>query len=223
MNYQLNGANKFGYIFLSDDKIRNHRGANSTTQPEATQQQFSDTPWGFANPTHQIQHTLIASDRLVFNNSVTFVGGGFFLDYQDRDNAATARYIPGDDQPGRLRLRRARVSRLPLEHPGAQQPHHRRREPRAARRVSDRASDVGREVRRHLLPDPRARRRPQPEVRARLPQGADHVLHALQRRRAARGAVRRQHARRVRRRQLRRGGLGVRHRAVLGRCSIAIS
>ena len=60
VNYQLNGTNKIGYIFLSNDKIRNHRGANSTTQPEATQAQFSDTPWGFANPTHQIQHTWIA-------------------------------------------------------------------------------------------------------------------------------------------------------------------
>ena len=99
VNYQLNAANKFGYIFLSDDKIRNHRGANSTTQPEATQQQFSDTPWGFANPTHQIQHTLIASDRLVFNNSVTYVGGGFFLDYQDRDKCGDTRYIPGTTNP----------------------------------------------------------------------------------------------------------------------------
>ena len=35
-------ANKFGYLFVSDGKVRNHRGANSTTQPEATHAQFSD-------------------------------------------------------------------------------------------------------------------------------------------------------------------------------------
>jgi carboxypeptidase family protein len=101
VNYQLNAANKFGYIFLSNDKIRNHRGANSTTQPEATQQQFSDTPWGFANPTHQIQHTLIASDRLVFNSQATYVGGGFFLDYQDRGTCGDSRYLTNEIDPAK--------------------------------------------------------------------------------------------------------------------------
>jgi len=99
VNYQLTGTNKLGYIFLSNDKIRNHRGANSTTQPEATQAQFSDTPWGFANPTHQIQHTWIASDKLVFNNQATYVGGGFFLDFQDRDTCGDSRYIPNETNP----------------------------------------------------------------------------------------------------------------------------
>jgi hypothetical protein len=93
VNYQLSTANKIGYIFLSNDKLRNHRGANSTTQPEATTMQFSDTPWGFANPTHQLTHTFIASDRLVFNSNVTYVGGGFFLDYQDKDTCGVSRYI----------------------------------------------------------------------------------------------------------------------------------
>ena len=93
VNYQLSGANKLGYIFLSNDKIRNARGANSTTQKEATSQQFSDTPWGFANPTHQLTHTFIASDKLVFNSNVTYVGGGFFLDYQDRETCGDSRYI----------------------------------------------------------------------------------------------------------------------------------
>jgi hypothetical protein len=35
-NYQINAANKFQYLFTSDDKVRNHRGASSTTAPEAT-------------------------------------------------------------------------------------------------------------------------------------------------------------------------------------------
>ena len=82
-NYQANAANKFQYLFQSDNKYRNARGASATTQKEATTQQTSDKPWGLPLPTHSLTHTLIASDRLVFNNMFTYVHGGFFLDYQD--------------------------------------------------------------------------------------------------------------------------------------------
>jgi len=82
-NYQLNGANKFQYLFSSDNKYRNARGASATTLKEATTQQTSDAPWKLPLPTHSITHTLIASDKLVFNNQVTYVHGGFYLDYQD--------------------------------------------------------------------------------------------------------------------------------------------
>jgi hypothetical protein len=83
LNYQINSANKIQWLFTSDNKYRNHRGSSSTTAIESTSQQTSDAPWKFPLPTHQITHTLIASDKLVFNNQVTYVGGGFFLDYQD--------------------------------------------------------------------------------------------------------------------------------------------
>ena len=92
VNYQLNQGNRFGYLFVSDGKIRNHRGANATTQPEATTRQFSPDPWHLPGQTHQLTHTLIASDKLVFNNQVTFVNGGFFLDYQDLDQCGTSSY-----------------------------------------------------------------------------------------------------------------------------------
>jgi hypothetical protein len=82
-NYQLNSMNKFQYLFQSDNKYRNARGASSTTLKEATTQQTSDKPWGLPLPTHSLTHTFIASDRLVFNNQFTYVHGGFFLDYQD--------------------------------------------------------------------------------------------------------------------------------------------
>ena len=82
-NYQLNGANKLQYLFQSDNKYRNARGASATTLKEATTQQTSDKPWDLPLPTHSITHTLIASDKLVFNNQFTYVHGGFFLDYQD--------------------------------------------------------------------------------------------------------------------------------------------
>ena len=87
-NYQLNSSNKFQYLFQSDNKYRNRRGATSSTAVEATTQQTSDEPkgigyWGLPLPTHSLTHTLIASDRLVFNTMFTYVHGGFFLDYQD--------------------------------------------------------------------------------------------------------------------------------------------
>jgi hypothetical protein len=99
-NYQLNGANKFQYLFQSDNKYRNARGASSTTLKEATTQQTSDKPWKLPLPTHSITHTLIASDKLVFNNQFTYVHGGFFLDYQDvppQGSCAQSRYT-GSDQ-----------------------------------------------------------------------------------------------------------------------------
>ena len=82
-NYQMNSKNKFQYLFQSDNKYRNARGASATTLKEATTQQTSDKPWGLPLPTHSLTHTFIASDRLVFNNQFTYVHGGFFLDYQD--------------------------------------------------------------------------------------------------------------------------------------------
>jgi hypothetical protein len=82
-NYQATTAHKFQYLFQSDNKYRNARGASATTLKEATTQQTSDKPWGLPLPTHSLTHTFIASDRLVFNNQFTYVHGGFFLDYQD--------------------------------------------------------------------------------------------------------------------------------------------
>jgi hypothetical protein len=98
-NYQLNSANKFQYLFQSDNKYRNARGATSTTLKEATTQQTSDKPMGLPLPTHSITHTLIASDKLVFNNQFTYVHGGFFLDYQDvppQGSCLQSRYTGAD-------------------------------------------------------------------------------------------------------------------------------
>jgi hypothetical protein len=92
-NYQLNASNKFQYLFKSDDKIRNSRGASSTTAVEATSRQFSDKPFlGLPEPTHSLTHTWIATDRLVFNNQLTHLKSGFFLDYQDYDTCGASRY-----------------------------------------------------------------------------------------------------------------------------------
>jgi hypothetical protein len=99
-NYQLNAANKFQWLFTSNNKYRNARGADNNHAPETTTQQTSDAPWGFPIPTHSITHTLIASDKLVFNNQFTYVGGGFFLDYQDvspQGDCTQSRYLGADN------------------------------------------------------------------------------------------------------------------------------
>jgi hypothetical protein len=99
-NYQLNAANKFQWLFTSDNKVRNSRSASATTAKEATSRQTSDAPWKLPLPTHSITHTWIASDKLVFNNQYTYVGGGFFLDYQDYPQCGgNSRYIPGATDP----------------------------------------------------------------------------------------------------------------------------
>ncbi len=98
-NYQANGSNNFQYLFQSDNKYRNARGASSSTLKEATQQQTSDKPWNLPLPTHSVLHTFIASDKLVFNNQLTYVHGGFFLDYQDvppQGACAQSRYTGAD-------------------------------------------------------------------------------------------------------------------------------
>ena len=96
-NYQLNNAHRFQYGFVSDEKYRNHRGADANTAPEATTQQTSDKPWNLPIPSHTIQHSWVASDKLVFNTSFNYTGGGFFLDYQDFSEVGGSRYIGATD------------------------------------------------------------------------------------------------------------------------------
>jgi hypothetical protein len=105
VNYQLNSANKIQYLFQSDNKYRNRRDASATTLAEATSQQTSDAPWKLPLPTHSITHTWIANDKLVFNNMFTYVGGGFFLDYQDvppQGDCLQSRYLGTDNSASYL-------------------------------------------------------------------------------------------------------------------------
>jgi len=105
LNYQLNASNKFQYLTTSDNKVRNARGASATTAPESVTRQTSDGKY-YPLGTHQILHTLILTDKLVFTNVATHVDGGFFLDYQDYASGSdvasaqgracgASRYIPG--------------------------------------------------------------------------------------------------------------------------------
>jgi len=100
LNYQINGSNKIQWLFTSDNKYRNHRGASATTALESSTQQTSEAPWKLPLPTHAISHTWVANDKLVFNNSFTYVRGGFFLDYQDvppQGSCAQSTYLNSDN------------------------------------------------------------------------------------------------------------------------------
>src|SRR5262249_18932027 len=102
INYQINAANKIQWLFTTDNTSRNHRGSNSTAAIESTSQQTTHAPWKFPLPAHTFTSTLIARKKLVFNNQVTYVGGGFFLDYQDvspQGSCAQTRYN-GSTDPG---------------------------------------------------------------------------------------------------------------------------
>ena len=101
INYQLNSSNRIQYLFQSDNKYRNRRDASSTNAAEVTSQQTERcaAPWNLPLPTHSLTHTWIASDKLVFNNQFTYVGGGFFLDYQDvppQGDCLQSRYLGSD-------------------------------------------------------------------------------------------------------------------------------
>ena len=131
-NYQLNAANKFQYLFQSDNKFRNApRRQRDDRRRKRRPQQTSDKPWGLPLPTHSLTHTLIATDKLVFNNQFTYVHGGFFLDYQDVPPQGDCGAEPLHRQH-RLRRRTAgRDADLPVEHPVAEQPHDRLQQPLA--------------------------------------------------------------------------------------------
>ena len=101
INYQISASHKIQWSFISDNKYRNHRGATATTAAENSTQQTSDAPWKLPLPIHQFTHTWIVSDKLVINNMLTTVYGGFFLDYQDvppQGGCPQSRYLGADNQ-----------------------------------------------------------------------------------------------------------------------------
>ncbi|HEX5216703.1 MAG TPA: carboxypeptidase regulatory-like domain-containing protein [Vicinamibacterales bacterium] len=81
-NYQLNASNKFQFLFTSDNKFRNARGASASTTIDAVNEQTAPAPWNLPYATPVLTHTWIATDKLVFNNQFTYVNGGFNQDYQ---------------------------------------------------------------------------------------------------------------------------------------------
>jgi hypothetical protein len=88
LNYSINPAHKIQWSQTSNNKYRNSRCGNgsctATTLVEASWQQFNHFGFlGLPGPSNQITHTWVANDKLVFNNQMTYVQNGFFLDYED--------------------------------------------------------------------------------------------------------------------------------------------
>ena len=202
-NYQANSANKFQYLFQSDNKYRNARGASPTTLKEATTQQTSDKPWGLPLPTHSITHTLIASRPAGVQQPVHLRARRVLPG------------LPGRAAAGRLRAEPLRRASDTLLHRAATpsclwniQSLSNNTTSISSRSLTvdlpDDAAFVGSQDGRHLLPDEQAGRRPHPEVRPRLAPEPDPDVLALQRRRARRRAVRRQQRGELRHRRLRR-------------------
>jgi hypothetical protein len=81
LNYQLNGAHRFQGLYQNSNKIRNARGANSSTMPESTVRQYSPGGSWQVNT----KHTWVVTDRLVFENQYLYVHNFFNLDFQDYD------------------------------------------------------------------------------------------------------------------------------------------
>ncbi len=101
LNYQLDTTNKFQFLFSSDRKIRNNRSASASTAPQSTFSQYSaGGVWRLQDPTYQLTHTWLPSDKLVFVNQITYVEGGFFLDSHDYTTCGSSSYardLAGDD------------------------------------------------------------------------------------------------------------------------------
>jgi len=109
LNYQLNTTNKFQLLMQSDRKLRNNRSANSETAPETSFSQYSaGGVWHFQDPTIQLTHTWLPTDKLVFVNQVTHVQGGFFLDGTTTRRAASQ--VISQSLPARSRRVRPVIS-----------------------------------------------------------------------------------------------------------------
>ena len=99
LQYQWNPAQKSTFLFQRSDKIRNARGANSTTALESTVRQTGPTEYFNYN------HQWIATSRLMLSGQALFNGGGFLLDFHSDELANVQRLNHetfGDSRSGTL-------------------------------------------------------------------------------------------------------------------------
>ena len=101
LNYQLNTANKFQVLVQTAQKTNNSRYAGSLVTSDATASQYATGGVGLLeDPTYQVTHTWLPTDRLVIVNQLTYLRGGFSVDFHDvpRCGATTyARDLAGGD------------------------------------------------------------------------------------------------------------------------------
>ncbi len=81
LNYQWTKGHKSTFLYGRADKIRNARGASSTTAIEATTRQSGPTPmW-------KGEHQWVVTDRLMINGQYTYNGNGFLLNFHSDELA----------------------------------------------------------------------------------------------------------------------------------------
>ena len=92
-NYGWNNAHKTTFLYTRGDKIRNARGADSTTRIEATTRQTGP------NNYYKAEHQWVASNRLMLEAAYSYNNAGFVLDFHD-DALATVQRLNYVDQGG---------------------------------------------------------------------------------------------------------------------------
>src|SRR5687767_6473334 len=85
LNYGWDSRHKTTFLYSRGDKIRNARGANSTTRIEATNRQTGP------NNYYKGEHQWVASDRLMLEAEYSYNNAGFVLDYHTDDLADVQR------------------------------------------------------------------------------------------------------------------------------------
>ena len=99
VQYQWSNAHKSTFLFQRSDKIRNARGASSTTALESTTRQTGPTEYFNYN------HQWVVTDRLMLTGQGLFNGGGFLLNFHSDDLATVQRLNHetfGDSRSGTL-------------------------------------------------------------------------------------------------------------------------
>lgn len=87
LNYGWDSRHKTTFLYSRGDKIRNARGASSTTRIEATTRQTGP------NNYYKGEHQWVASDRLMLEAEYSYNNAGFALDFHTDDLATVQRLL----------------------------------------------------------------------------------------------------------------------------------
>lgn len=101
LNYQLNTANKFQLLVQTAQKTVNNEMAGPLVTVDATQTQHNAGGIApFQNPTVQLTHTWLPTDRLVVVTKLTYFRDGLFSDFNDYTRCGATSYardLAGND------------------------------------------------------------------------------------------------------------------------------
>ncbi len=95
LNYGWTARHKTTFLFSRGDKIRNARGASSTTRIESTTRQTGPTNY------YKGEHQWVASDRLMIEGEYSYNNAGFKLNFHE-DSLATVQRLLHVDQGNTL-------------------------------------------------------------------------------------------------------------------------